>query len=520
MSNISVQEDDPPLYRVTDASVEVFRFHAPPTDPFTLGEIVVADDMAGQGTFFARVCGLATGMHVGGTGHPIEVTAAQLGYTTTGGEFCPPKRVPASDARVRRPGHGDLGFLEAMMGEIEIGTLRGAVRQEEPDNGGYGVRCGLAGAVLTRHVGVFATTGMGKSNLMKVFAASCMAMRKFGLLITDPHGEYLTGMGGALEKRTAGLLDLPSLVEGLAVFSTSIANIPQSVAFQPLHLSYADMEVSDLLLLYEFSPQVREVLDSILAFPAGEVIQFFIDEGVDSLPSQLKVTSHVGKNPDLVYALRAARFEPLRVVERRIRSLVAETERFLSPHLSSVPSIISALAEGKVVVIDIPGLSERSELLVLSVLARAVLHHHQETTYSGRINARSGHQTVIVMEEAQRVLGKGESHGAAVFRECAMEGRKFGVGLCLITQQPKDIDPRVLSQLNTLIIMGLADRLDREILAGNAKHDLSQMSAEIQTLTRGEAVISTIGVPFPISARVHLFESYIRRFEGSNRSVP
>jgi DNA helicase HerA-like ATPase len=90
-----------------------------------------------------------------------------------------------------------------------------------------------------------------------------------------------------------------------------------------------------------------------------------------------------------------------------------------------------------------------------------------------------------------------------------MEGRKFGVGLCVITQQPKNVDPKVLAQINTFIIMGLGDRGDRDIVMSSAKQDLSRMEVEIQTLDRGEAIISTLSIPFPVSTRIHKFEEYL-----------
>ncbi len=52
-------------------------------------------------------------------------------------------------------------------------------------------------------------------------------------------------------------------------------------------------------------------------------------------------------------------------------------------------------------------------------------------------------------------------------------------------------------------------RGDRDIIMGSAKQDLSKMEIEIQTLDRGEAIISTIGIPFPVSTRIHRFEDYI-----------
>ncbi|MDD1681376.1 MAG: ATP-binding protein, partial [Methanoregula sp.] len=102
-------------------------------------------------------------------------------------------------------------------------------------------------------------------------------------------------------------------------------------------------------------------------------------------------------------------------------------------------------------------------------------------------------------------------------RECAMEGRKLGVGLCVITQQPKNVDPRVLAQINTFVVMGLGDRGDREIIMGSAKQDLSRMEIEIQTLDRGEAIISTIGIPFPVSTRIHRYEDYIATLNSQKK---
>ncbi|WP_243669557.1 hypothetical protein [Methanoculleus chikugoensis] len=130
-------------------------------------------------------------------------------------------------------------------------------------------------------------------------------------------------------------------------------------------------------------------------------------------------------------------------------------------------------------------------------------------------------QVLITIEEAQRVLGSG-SGSTRTFREAAMEGRKFGVGgLCVVTQQPKNIDARVLAQLNTFVVMGgLSDRGDRDTIASSAKQDLSRLDTEIQTLERGEAVISTIGIPFPVSTRIHLFEEYIADLNKKPAATP
>jgi DNA helicase HerA-like ATPase len=168
------------------------------------------------------------------------------------------------------------------------------------------------------------------------------------------------------------------------------------------------------------------------------------------------------------------------------------------------------------VLIDSGGLSEAEELLVNSVLARAVFEENK------RLFAEDGFDDVapvlLTLEEAQRVLGKGGSQN--VFAQIAREGRKFKTGLCAITQQPKLVDREVLSQFNTLFIMGLADAQDRQTLKDSAKQDVASLENEIQTLMPGEVLITSPYAPFAIPGQVHLFETYIERLAKAGTAEP
>ena len=115
----------------------------------------------------------------------------------------------------------------------------------------------------------------------------------------------------------------------------------------------------------------------------------------------------------------------------------------------------------------------------------------------------------------------GAGSNASRFETIAREGRKFGVGLCAITQQPKLIDKQLLSQFNTLVVMGLGrPRTTSMQLEESAKQDLSSLDIEIQTLEKGEAVISTLNIPFPVPARIHRYEEYLRRLETEKSDEP
>ena len=115
-----------------------------------------------------------------------SVAAAPLGYLQSDGRFRKPKTLPPLFAEVRRPVAGDFRFLAPRPGDLELGFLRSG-DEPLPD------RLGLDPKALAQHVGVFATTGMGKSNLLKVVAGAALESGHVGLLVLDPHGEYADG---------------------------------------------------------------------------------------------------------------------------------------------------------------------------------------------------------------------------------------------------------------------------------------------------------------------------------------
>ena len=111
------------------------------------------------------------------------------------------------------------------------------------------------------------------------------------------------------------------------------------------------------------------------------------------------------------------------------------------------------------------------------------------------------------------MLGNGKDGESNVFPRVAREGRKFKVGLCAVTQQPKLLDDELLSQFNTFFILGLADEKDRNILRGSAKQDISALGTEIQTLMPGECLMANLAAPFAVPARVHLYADVVAAAE-------
>ncbi len=526
MTNLTdIETADTSKYRLIGNSVLSYRFTVPHDEAMFVGDILKVCDTTKQLTFFAKINDLIhdsnyadvkwdTRPHTGqfyalGEDVYLLAEASPLGYIDQYGKFRKAKTVPTKFSRIMKPDDDDFSFLRQVMGDIEVGFMRTGQDVLK------GVNVCLHTRVLAQHMGVFATTGMGKSNFMKTFCASCMKQRSLGLLIVDPHGEYVRGGTSSHGQRTRGLIHYQQGREGLAVFTTGDEAFRRKYSLNRLYLDYDDFRTPDLLLLYEHSHPQRELVEMLEDIHGSDVIGFFQETDFTDFDAGTYTGSYYQ------IAKRVENFAPstLEVIKRRIAGLLKKNRAFFRGSGSSINDILKMLDENRVVLIDIPGMSEQSELFVLSILTRRILRSHQGEEEQGYERGAEQRQVLIAIEEAQRVLGSG-SDSTQIFRECAMEGRKFGVGLCVITQQPKNIDSRILAQLNTLVVMGLGDRNDRMTVAGSAKQDLSRMDTEIQTLEPGEAVISTPGIPFPVSTRIHLYEEYMERHNNRVASDP
>jgi len=493
-----VMEKGESTYRIVSKNVSEYHFIVPydlsGEERVEVGQIFSVRD--GSLTYLARVLNIEHSSNYDGHWDTTikgtnffdsdqifnRVIAEPLGCVNEAGGFRKSRTLPTKFSPVKRAEKDQFRFLSQVMGDIEVGYLRNGTRLVEE------IPVALHSQAMDHHMGVFATTGMGKSNFMKVFAASCMRLyvkgdSNFGLLIVDPHGEYLKGKG-----QIKGLTHLQKYRSGLACYSTD-RQTASDPGVEELAISEEEIFPEDIALLYEWTPAQREALDAISRiFDSGRWLEEIqTPEGMARMIQGKFMESTVS------------------VLVRRIKNELARN-RYVKKR-SSLANILANLKKGKVVLVDIPRMADRSELFLLSVISRYILDEYKRdlTVDESRKNC------LITIEEAQRVLGAGSN--TSRFESIAREGRKFGVGLCAITQQPKLIDKQLLSQFNTLVVMGLGDKNDRRQLEESAKQDLSSLDIEIQTLEKGEAVLSTLGIPFPVPARIHRYEDYLRRLE-------
>jgi DNA helicase HerA-like ATPase len=94
-----------------------------------------------------------------------------------------------------------------------------------------------------------------------------------------------------------------------------------------------------------------------------------------------------------------------------------------------------------------------------------------------------------------------------VFRTIASEGRKFGLGLMIITQRPAKVDKNVLSQCNTQIILKVNNPNDLKAITASIEGLTDGMEEEIQRLPIGTSIVTGGGVSMPLFVEIRPRES-------------
>ncbi|MBP1616140.1 MAG: hypothetical protein H6Q14_1780 [Bacteroidetes bacterium] len=112
---------------------------------------------------------------------------------------------------------------------------------------------------------------------------------------------------------------------------------------------------------------------------------------------------------------------------------------------------------------------------------------------------------LIVLEEAHNYLKAGEnSISSRAVQSIAKEGRKYGVGLALVTQRPSELDETVLSQCGTIIALRMNNAKDRGHIRSAIQDELQTMVDLLPSLRTGEGIISGEGVKIP--SRVQFYK--------------
>lgn len=162
----------------------------------------------------------------------------------------------------------------------------------------------------------------------------------------------------------------------------------------------------------------------------------------------------------------------------------------------------AADAKRDIRIIDISGLPNEVAGPLAAMLARLLF---QYKLYQMQAE-RKRDPILLVCEEAHRyVPDRGEAEYAAAqsaVRRIAREGRKYGLGLMLVSQRPADIESTVISQCGTWLVLRLTNSADQQHVARFLPDGLSGMTKVLPALGQQEAIFVGEGAALPARIRV------------------
>ncbi|MDG0870448.1 ATP-binding protein [Candidatus Lucifugimonas marina] len=154
-------------------------------------------------------------------------------------------------------------------------------------------------------------------------------------------------------------------------------------------------------------------------------------------------------------------------------------------------------------IIDISGLPNEVAGPVAAMIARLLFQYKLYQSDS----ERERDPVLLVCEEAHRyVPNQGEAEYAAAqtsIRRIAREGRKYGIGLMLVSQRPSDVDSTVLSQFGTWLVLRLSNSSDQRHVSTFLPDGLSGMTHLLPSLAQQEALFVGEGAALPARVRVN-----------------
>ncbi len=154
-------------------------------------------------------------------------------------------------------------------------------------------------------------------------------------------------------------------------------------------------------------------------------------------------------------------------------------------------------ADKPVSVLDFSGVPDRAAELaigvVMSMLFEIALRCPTDGVGIGRPSP-----VLVVLEEAHRYLGESATAlTKAAANRIAREGRKYGVGLLLVTQRPSELPDTALSQCGTLIALRLSNSADQGKIRAALPDMVEGLAAVLPSLRTGEAIVSGEALVLP-----------------------
>jgi len=323
-----------------------------------------------------------------------------------------------------------------------------------------------------------------------------------------------------------------------------------------LKCSYADITPVDLFSVLDFSEQQSMFAHAYYGRRGQDWIYELLNLDTGKIQDNLKDTKFLDGTIEAVQR----RLSFLTSAESAFDKFHSDSANGCDVYNSLLPDILCALESGRVLVVDSSHLGEIEQFLVTTIVARLLfnLRRALRSAESGAMledairqaldnskppskkvglrkladalverleggefklpylnsSAENGKRSLdelplvsVVVEEAPSVLNPARMKFGSVFRDISRQGRKFRVGLTVVSQQVTEIDAGILSQINTQLILALGSDAERREAIKIASADLSGFQRELQVMDTGQLIFSASYKQLPLPVKVPNFDT-------------
>lgn len=411
-----------------------------------------------------------------------EVTVDVIGYFDPRLGFMNPRRTPDPGAKVHLAHDALLQRVLNKKQPGEVGAAHiGALLLRE----GEAVSIALdVKELVSTHMAILAGTGSGKSYTAGVLVEELLLPHnRAAVLIFDPHGEYNT----LAEMR------------GHRAFTAADGYAPKVKVLTPdqVQIRVSSLDYYDIMTLL---PNMSDRQQAILS-KAFRILQ------------RHKNGSYRWGIQDLISAVNEADVQVDDEGNEKMGSSAGALEWKLeklerSPYFHAYNHLPpkDLFEPGQVTVLQMNEISQEEQQVICAAVLRQTSQarmNTQKELITPEDENYLPYPVFVLLEEAHRFAPAHEpSRCKSVLRTILSEGRKFGLGVGLITQRPGKLDSDVLSQCMSQFIMRIVNPVDQESLKYGVEAAGRDLLKELPALTKGQVILSGACVNTPVLCKV------------------
>lgn len=343
--------------------------------------------------------------------------------------------------------------------------------------------------MVSTHLAIIASTGAGKSYLASVIIEELMQPHnKACVLIVDPHGEY-----GTLDQ-IANAPQFSESGDGRNGYRAQVRVYkPEEVKVRISTLNMGDMRA----LLPEMTEKQQYLLSRALR-KVNETKRG-TTWGVADLKLAIKAVSRQKNDEENDGADDSSTVHALtwRIEQRFEHSFTFDDTQHLD--------LTEIFKPGQCTVLQLNEIDERDQQVIVATLLRR-LNQARMFTERGKVHTGEWYlpyPVFVLLEEAHHFAPSGsEVVSTAILKQVLAEGRKFGIGVGLISQRPGKLDADVLSQCQTQCIMRIVNEIDQKSVAAAIEGVGRDLLDNLPALSKGQVIVAGAGVNTPVICRV------------------